>query len=291
MDAVITYVDGSDPIWREEYSRFAGPAREGRRFRDWGTLKYLLRGISANMPFVENVFLVVSSDSQVPEWLSPSVRVVRHAEIIPSDLLPCFNSCTIEIFLPAVPGLSEEFLYFNDDVFPLRPCRPEDFFRDGKTKMRFSREWPACGMYRKQCRNSSDLARKALGMPPAAVFVRPQHTCAPMLRSACLRALEAVGEDIGGRVSRFRSGRDANQYFFQDYLYYSGLSTGEGISSRNVSTALRGPRSAAAFLENPSVDIVCLNDVEMPWRRFEKYRRAVLETFGRLFPEKSRFEK
>ena len=45
MDAVITYVDGNDPVWREAYRSRLGDGINGKHFRDWGTLKYLLRGI------------------------------------------------------------------------------------------------------------------------------------------------------------------------------------------------------------------------------------------------------
>ncbi len=67
MDAIITYVNGLDPIWQESYDKFAGAPAITKRYRDWGTLKYLLRGIENCIPAVKNVFLLVSSDSQVPE--------------------------------------------------------------------------------------------------------------------------------------------------------------------------------------------------------------------------------
>ena len=67
MDIVITYVNGLVPEWRESYVKTTGKPFIEKRFRDWGTLKYLMRGIETNMPFIKNVHLVVSHDSQVPE--------------------------------------------------------------------------------------------------------------------------------------------------------------------------------------------------------------------------------
>ena len=43
MNAVVTYVDGLDPLWREDYIRTVGPSILNKRFRDWGTLKYHFR--------------------------------------------------------------------------------------------------------------------------------------------------------------------------------------------------------------------------------------------------------
>ena len=68
MDIVITYVNGADPVWQEEYRRTLSVPPIVKRYRDFDTLKYLLRGIETNMPFIKNVFLVVSSESQVPAW-------------------------------------------------------------------------------------------------------------------------------------------------------------------------------------------------------------------------------
>ena len=45
--------------------------------------------------------------------------------------LPTFNSHTIELNFHRIPGLSEQFVYFNDDFLLTGPCAPEDFFRNG----------------------------------------------------------------------------------------------------------------------------------------------------------------
>lgn len=68
MDIVITYVDGNDPVWQKDYEEYAAVPAMTKRYRDWGTLKYLLRGIQQKMPYIRNVFLVVSHESQVPAW-------------------------------------------------------------------------------------------------------------------------------------------------------------------------------------------------------------------------------
>ena len=67
MDVVITYVDGLDPLWQRDYEECTNIPILEKRFRDWGTLRYLMRGIAVNMPFIRKVHLVVARDSQVPE--------------------------------------------------------------------------------------------------------------------------------------------------------------------------------------------------------------------------------
>ena len=67
IDLIITYVNCADQNWVRDYIRTTkthNPTAE--RFRSWGTLKYLLRGIEKYMPFVRNVVLIVARKSQIP---------------------------------------------------------------------------------------------------------------------------------------------------------------------------------------------------------------------------------
>ena len=193
MDAVITFVDGSDPLWQQDYRAAAGRQALAKRYRDWGTLPYLLRGIERHMPFIDKVYLVVSRESQVPAWADTSqLKVVYHSDILPAQCLPTFNSCTIELFLHRIPGLAEQFLYFNDDLFPVKDAAAQDFFPGGKAATGFSHHLFAPGIYKRQARNADRLARKALGLKVPPGFLRPQHSVMPMLRSASATAFRKV---------------------------------------------------------------------------------------------------
>ena len=162
MDIVITYVDGLDPAWQRDYEQYTNQPVLEKRFRDWGTLPYLFRGIADNMPFIRKVHLVVSHDSQVPAWINrEQVHIVLHQDIIPQEFLPTFNSTAIEMFLHRIEDLDEEFLYFNDDMYPMQECKPEDFFRDGKGVIGMSSHlWPS-NMYKTHCRSSYRAACQA----------------------------------------------------------------------------------------------------------------------------------
>ena len=98
MDIVITYVDGNDPVWKRDYEKYTNVPVMQKRFRDWGTLKYLLRGIEVNMPFIRNVYLVVSHPSQVPEWVdTANLKIVLHKDIIPESLINTSAKSSIEL--------------------------------------------------------------------------------------------------------------------------------------------------------------------------------------------------
>ena len=291
MDAVITYVDGLDPVWREAYRSRVGDAINGKHFRDWGTLKYLLRGIETHLPFIKNVYLVVSGESQVPEWADRSrLKVVLHRDIIPERFLPVFNSAAIEMFLHRIPGLDEEFIYFNDDMFPFRESKPEDFFREGRAAVSFHRHLFATGMYKRHCRNGDALAREAAGLGPSALFRRPQHACAALLRSVCEELWALEGERISASISPLRREDNYNFSLFADYAFHTGRTFPQRVSNRHFSTAVASMDKVCAFITSPTADFACINDVNMPEEKFRLYRERLLTAFGEAFPGKSRFE-
>ena len=292
MDAVITYVDGNDPIWQKDYEKYTDVPVMHKRFRDWGTLKYLLRGIQEKMPFVSNVYLVVSHPSQVPAWVNTSVlNIVLHKDIIPEKYLPTFNSNTIEMHLHRIPGLDEQYLYFNDDMFPVGECCAENFFKGGNPVIGYYRHFLASGMYKKICRNSDRLARQALGMKSSCFFGRPQHICSPMLKSECEELYNKVEDKILSSLSRLRTADNLTQYIFLDYMYYKGKIVPERISNKHFSMAVAHPDKIASFIRNPKTALCCINDVRLSEKKFEQMHGALISAFEDRFPHKSRFEK
>ena len=135
IDFVLIWVDGNDPKWRSEkakYDPLMGDDQEVR-FRDWNNLRYWFRGVEKYAPWVNNIYFVTWG--HVPAWLNtddPKIHVVNHKDFIPEKYLPTFNSHTIELNLHRIPGLCEQFVYFNDDMFITSPVKEEDFFRSGK---------------------------------------------------------------------------------------------------------------------------------------------------------------
>ncbi|KAB1941231.1 sugar phosphotransferase [Micromonospora sp. ALFpr18c] len=135
IDVVYTWVDGTDPDWLRRRAAVTGvpyhaEAASPARFLSRDELRYSLRSVHLFAPWVRHIYLV--TDDQVPPWLEPSapgIRVVSHREIFTDpSVLPTYNSHAIESQLHHIDGLSEHFLYFNDDVFLGTEVLPQDFF-------------------------------------------------------------------------------------------------------------------------------------------------------------------
>lgn len=292
MDIIITYVNGLDPEWQKSYNTATSTPILEKRFRDWGTLKFLMRGIERNMPYIRKVHLVVSQESQIPKWINrKKVNIVLHRDFIPSKFLPTFNSNTIELHLHRIKGLDEEFLYFNDDMFPVAPTKPEDFFREGKAVIKFTRHWLALNMFKKICSNSYRLASKAADKRQEYIFLRPQHICSPMLRSSCKEVYEKVKIDINRSISRTRTASNCTQYLFLDYMFLNGRVINEKIEKKHFSLAMTSAEKIESFIKSPTRKMVCINDVHLSEKRYKKLRRTIINAFNRRFPKKSKYER
>ena len=202
IDAVIAWVDGSDPKHRAKRKRYladpggnAKPERaatDERRFSDNDEIRFCLRSICNYAPWVRTIWLV--TDDQVPAAIDRekaelhNVRIVDHREIFRGyeQLLPTFNSRAIETMLWRIEGLADRFVYFNDDMMLVGPVKPTDFFsHDGKVKLRG--RW---SNWNEQLEKGNSfngggklLGAEMLGYTPK-LFFSSDHMNYPMLRPA-----------------------------------------------------------------------------------------------------------
>ena len=153
IDIVYTWVNGSDKKWRSVKSDFLNTAKFKdmrnsfnkeynlvHRYRNRDELKYSLRGIHKNAPWINHIYIVTCG--HIPKWLNvkhPQITMIKHSDIMPPDHLPTFNSMAIEANIHKIPGLSPYFIYSNDDVFVNRPITVSDFIEQstGKIKIYF----------------------------------------------------------------------------------------------------------------------------------------------------------
>ena len=116
------------------------------RFADNDELRYAIRSLYMYAPWVRNIYLL--TNGQIPWWLNinhPRIKVVTHEQVFQNQShLPTFSSSAIEANMHYIEGLSEHYLYFNDDYMLGKPVNPEDFISSAGYKIRFAWPCPTC---------------------------------------------------------------------------------------------------------------------------------------------------
>lgn len=273
IDAVYTWVDGSDPVWRaklEEHRAATGYHIEAiapERFRSRQELRYSLRTLFMFAPWIRHVYLV--TDGQVPAFLDPShprLTIVDHREIAPDpSVLPVFSSNAITTWLHRIPGLSEHYLYLNDDVFFGRLVAPSLFFTGsglcrvfpGSTTRPFGPPDPADPPHVNLTRNIRALVEEACGRTFTHAI---RHTPYSQRVSVHQEMEERFSEAYRRTAShRFRHHEDiAGDQLF----HYYALATGRAVAGPirydyvNVNSSVQ----ALDRLRRAALDVFCLND-------------------------------
>jgi len=135
IDFVVLWLDNNDPKWQEDYAKYSPNVKYGKgsvRFRDHNTFRYWFRAVENYAPWVRKVFLV--TNGKFPDWINPNhskLVLVKHSDYIPQEYLPTFNASVIELFLNRIKGLSEHFVFFNDDFYLNAPVKPDYYFKNG----------------------------------------------------------------------------------------------------------------------------------------------------------------
>lgn len=139
VDAVFSWVDSTRPDWRQAFERETGqPFANGPR---WNTafdpeleLAQSIKLVWRNMPWVRRV-IVVAFGGQQPQPVNLRMfqsgrELTVHHEAIGLAPHAVFNSVSVESALHHIPGLSEHFIYLNDDMYVIRPLTRHHFFDD-----------------------------------------------------------------------------------------------------------------------------------------------------------------
>lgn len=304
IDYVFPWVNNAEKVWRKTFIDYCKKnqlewrlaALEKERYRDWGLLKYLFRAIAKNMPWIHKVHLIVSNIEQVPAWINQQeVHIVLHEDFMPQQCLPTFNSTTIEMFLPKIPDLAEHFIYGNDDMYPMAPSQPSDWYNEeGKpcfNMLPTQRKAEKDKQFRKVCCNQWDMLCRLTKHLRTECYERPQHGLVPLLTSKCNEVLELIGDTkILNSTSRFRLETNMNQYIYSDYLELCNYRSDNKLNFKYVGA--KHPLDLLTAITNTEIHNLCINDCNNNLTPMQLTTLQVLcaQEFEKRFPEKCKYE-
>ena len=327
IDIVVTWVDGNDPKWLQEKEKYNPNKQDNsatvNRYRDLGLMRYWFRGVETFAPWVNKVFFVTCG--HYPEWLdlsNPKLKLIKHEDYIPQDVLPVFNSNPIEMYLHNIEELSETFVLFNDDDFLISDTTPEDFFinglpcesallgvlssqnienvfphilvnNDAILNKHFSKK-EVLRKHRKKFfsfRYGKDVLRNYLLLP----FVyfsdfRDLHLPTSHLKSVFKEVWEAEPKEFAARCSnRFRSTNDINHWLMKDWYMCKGQFVPRS-PKWGKKFELGVDEGAEVYIKKQMGKVICLND-SVDTIDYEEIRENLVKAFEKILPCKSSFEK
>lgn len=296
VDYLFPFVNQNDPIWQQEYR--AACNKYGKkydlndvRFRDVGLLRYHFRGIAKFMPWIHKPYMIVSSESQVPNWLNQdTVGIILHKDFIEPEFLPCFNSNRIEMFLAKIDCISEKFIYANDDFYIVGKTKEEDFFDGDRPVLYMKKKTSNNTEFQHICKRTFDILRYDYpNKYKEEEYLRPPHNQTPFTKSIIkevwLQHSAAMKQSIAS--TPFRNYQtDFNQYLYPiaatlSYKHTKGEKLGRYCDLTNESIM-----QVSNAIYNPQAPLLCINDGGASVENLELVKLA----FQKRLPDKCKYE-
>lgn len=242
-------------------------------------------------PWIRRIF--VATDSDRPDWLADDGQVtfVRSEEFFADrSVLPTHNSQAVECQLHHIPGLSEHFLYSNDDMFFGRPVDPQMFFSGGgvtkfieaDTRIGLGRNHKKRSGFENAARVNRRLLEERFGV---TITRHLEHTPVP-LRKSIMAEMER--EFAATAASTFRAAENIS--VTNSFYHYYALMTGRAVQQtaarvKYVDTTVKsGLRELDTLLAKRTTDLFCLNDGSTPEVDLELRTAKVTQFLERYYP-------
>ncbi len=329
IDFVIAWVDGNDKEWQLEKSKYDNKpltlANSNVRYRDWDQLKYWFRGVEKYAPWVNKIYFVTCG--QKPSWLNEKnskLVLINHKDFIPEKYLPTFSANPIELNFNKIKGISNKFVYFNDDMFLINKVSENDFFKNNLPCDNYC-EIPLMFYGNKDVFphilvNDSELINNNFkkgeifknglskyfnikygikaNLKTASMLLYKNfssfeftHVPSSFLKETLDEVWEKEYEKLDSVCqNKFRNKDDVNQYIFKAWQFCTGKFVPRNKNFGKSFIISDNNTSIINCIKSKKVKTICLNDSNNI-KDFEYTKKEINEAFESKFPNKSSFEK
>lgn len=332
VDFVVTWLDSTDPEWQDAYRKARGVEMQddAGRYRNWGLFKYWFRAVEAYAPWVNKVFLVTNGKN--PDWINPNhpkLVLVSHEDYIPTKYLPTFNSITIELNMNKIPGLSEHFVYFNDDCYVNNPIESSYYFQNGlpcdncEELLQFNPTYDSVQKFSIKLQVYTDMAilnnhfnrldvidnnkcnwsiknlsrrgiitRFLLRKSRFFQFFKWRHFEQPMLKSVISEIWEKEPYWMDKSCSQFRQTISLNPYIIRYWQFATNRFCPTKLNHAEfLNIGVNDIDLIVSKLDSCDIYSLCINDgAHCTDENFRLWKNKLISAFENKFPNKSSFE-
>ncbi|MEX2367142.1 MAG: Stealth CR1 domain-containing protein [Pseudohongiellaceae bacterium] len=260
IDAVVTWVNGEDPVHRARLNVYLESighrpkVADAQRYRETGEFAYCIASLLTFAPWLRKIHII--ADAQEPDFMasirqSPwrdKVVMVDHTVLFKGyeQYLPTFNIRSIKSMFWNIPDLAEQFVFLNDDFMVMRPIQPSHWFNKGKAVLsgRWMLQHP--GVVLSQLLGNRRLSSdKRPGNHQAQAYsarlaefryryLKVPHKPHPLLRSVMEAYMAAHPDQLAHNIS-FPL-RDGSQFLADSLVNHLALKQGKAEVSNRFAT-------------------------------------------------------
>lgn len=325
IDFVIIWVDGNDVEWqkkKEYYTPEQNTDNRVNRYRDWDNLQYWFRGVENYAPWVRKIHFVTCG--HLPEWLdvnNPKLNIVKHVDYIPQEYLPTFSANPIELNIHRIKGLSNKFVFFNDDTFLIKPTKETTFFKNNlpcdiaaldavsptelfsyilvnnlnvinknfdKKQVLKTYKWKWFNL-----KYGKELYKTSVLFPWKNFTGFFNHHLPIAFKKETLEEVWKNEYEVLNKTcyNKFRNKEDLSGWLFRYWRLAKGEfhPIGKSIGRYYAITSKSDSKYVGEIIKKQRYNMICIND-DLKEECFEKIQGNINASFKRILPEKSSFE-
>jgi hypothetical protein len=300
------------------------------RYRDWDLLRYWFRGVEKYAPWAHKIhFVTMGHLPEWLDTSNPKLNIVNHKDFIPEKYLPTFSSRTIDCNTYRIKDLTEQFVLFCDDFYIINNTKKEDFFENGMPKdtVALNVHCPKKSNighfstlndvaiinehfdFKKSIKENKSkwfsLKNGFKNIMQTIVLLKcprfpgfwQHHLASPFLKSTLEEVWKEEPEVLDTTcMHKFRDRMDINQWLFREWQIAKGNFSVRShkfgksffIDRDGIKTEL--PKMVD-YIQNQKGRMIAINDGPMEDNEFENAVKSLKESFEKILPEKSSFEK
>lgn len=269
-------------------------------------LKFSLRSVDLYAPWVNKIYILMNK-KQYPSWIKENnkIVIVEHLDTFPSkEYLPNFNSNAIETTIANIKGLSEHYVYFNDDIFLGNKIKYTDFFTPtGKAVLDDYTIKNTTNILKKEDNNILNIE-----FPPSSDKIY-KHIPIPQLKSIVLEFNKKYADFIHWvRLTKKRKDKGfdiCEKNKLESPCQQLHYPIAKFLNLNNKAVFIKNNSKNNTYIPNIDPNFAkklkkllkkkplffCINDVETNPVRKKKLHEEVLEFFNKYYPNKASFEK
>ena len=270
IDYVLPYIDFTQKEIQELYENITGEKYTNNNNLTYIDLTKLIKLIFKNLPFINKLYITCKDIQKLPndteiliQQMNGRIVRINESKFMPNNYITFSASC-IEMFIWKIPGLSEHFIYSNDDMIICKQMSLTNFFiNDKPISQLYIDNYPYSCLYNFFTANSTNLIyNKIKNNDNYQIRYRSQHSLRPLTKTICKQCFDKYKKQIMNSLTNIREYNNLNIDLYMLYGFKNKLIVNKNLTYE-FKYIINNEKNIIDILNtdyNDLPDILCCND-------------------------------